>query len=224
MPRQARIVGAGYPHHIVQRGNNRQTIFFDDEDRRVYLEFLKKASLKNGCVVHAYCLMPNHVHLLAVPQLENSFAKVMQKLSLKFTQYINKKYNRTGRLWESRFHSSIVDKDDYLWPVCRYIERNPVRANIVALPTEYNWSSARCNVLMEKNNFIVPIWQTDCERRQYAEFLNKPDSDDEMRMIWTSTIRGKPIGTKDFIKQISEKLGFEIISRPRGRPCKVENK
>jgi len=98
MPRIARIVGIGYPHHIIQRGNNRQDIFFDQEDRRLYLKWLEKYSLECDCTVHAYCLMKNHVHLLAVPQNSYSLAKTMQKLSLRFTQHINKKYKRTGDL------------------------------------------------------------------------------------------------------------------------------
>ncbi|GAI54022.1 unnamed protein product, partial [marine sediment metagenome] len=131
MPRIARIVGIGYPHHIIQRGNNRQNIFFDQEDRLLYLKWLEKYSLECGCTIHAYCLMINHVHLLVVPQYNYSLAKTIQKLSLTFTQHINKKYKRTGRLWECRFYSALVDKEPYLWSVGRYIERNPVRAKIV---------------------------------------------------------------------------------------------
>src|SRR3989338_11686878 len=111
MPRLARIVGVYYPHHIIQRGNNRQTVFFKDEDRSFYIEQLKKYSSECGCKIKAYCLMSSHIHILAIPAKEDSLAKTMQKLSLRYTQYINKKYKRTGRLWECRFHSAVVDEE-----------------------------------------------------------------------------------------------------------------
>ena len=114
MPRIARIVAEGYPHHIIQRGNNRQAVFFDNEDRLFYLGLLRKYSRECASKVHAYCLMDNHVHILFTPRYHNSLAKTMQKLSLRFTQHVNKKHKRTGRLWECRFHSSLVDKEDYL--------------------------------------------------------------------------------------------------------------
>ena len=114
MPRTARIVGVGYPHHIIQRGNNKQAIFFNDKDRKIYLYLLEKYSNECGCDIFAYCLMDNHVHLLAVPDTELALAKAMQKISLTYTQFINRKYNRTGRLWECRYYSSLVDEDAYL--------------------------------------------------------------------------------------------------------------
>ena len=114
MPRIARIIAIDYPHHIVQRGNNRQQIFFDDQDYGFYRKLLKKYSSEGVLPINSYCLMNNHVHILATPRTLNSLAKMMQKLSLRYTQYVNKKYKRTGRLWESRFFSSIVDKDSYI--------------------------------------------------------------------------------------------------------------
>lgn len=220
MPRIARIVGIGYPHHIIQRGNNRQNIFFDQEDRRLYLKLLEKYSLQCGCMIHAYCLMKNHVHLLAVPQNSYSLAKTMQKLSLRFTQHINKKYERTGRLWECRFFSALVDKETYLWSVGRYIERNPVRAKIVSNPDEYQWSSAQANSSGKEMGFIRPIWEGDTKREEYITFLNKPDKKEEIEIIEKSTISGKPIGTGEFLIQMVEALDITINMRPKGRPRK----
>jgi len=223
MPRIARIVGIGYPHHIIQRGNNRQNIFFDQEDRRLYLKWLEKYSLECGCTVHAYCLMSNHVHLLVVPQYNYSLAKTMQKLSLRFTQYINKKYKRTGRLWECRFYSALVDKESYLWSIGRYIERNPVRAKIVNKPEEYQWSSAKANITGKEIGFIKPIWQDDTEREEYIAFLNNPDKEEEIEIIEKSTVSGKPIGTEEFLNQMVDTLGITINTRPKGRPRKKKN-
>ncbi|MCK4245286.1 MAG: transposase [Candidatus Omnitrophica bacterium] len=223
MPRTARIVGAGYLHHIIQRGNNRQAVFFDDEDRRVYLKLLKKYTDECNCKIKAYCLMNNHIHLLLIPQHDNSLSKTMQKLSLRYTQYINSKYKRTGRLWECRFHSSVVDRERYLWSVCRYIERNPIRAKIVNEPVKYKWSSAKVNTsLDQQDNLVEPIWQDHLEREEYIKFLNQPDNKDEIGRIRKSTFGGIPMGTDEFLKDIAKTLGVIIKIRPRGRPRKMK--
>src|SRR3989304_3592865 len=131
MSRIARAVALGFPHHIVQRGNNREKVFLNKEDKEKYLSLLKKYSGKWDSPILAYCLMSNHVHLLTRPTKNESLCKMMQGITLCYTQYINRTYKRTGRLWESRYHSSIVDKEKYLWAVARYIEQNPVRVKIV---------------------------------------------------------------------------------------------
>ena len=136
MPRIARAVATGFPHHIIQRGNNKEKVFFDKKDRKQYLELLKKYSEKWNARIFAYCLMTNHVHLMIKPTKNESLYKMMQGVALCYTQFINRKYNRTGRLWESRYHSCVIDKDTYLWAVARYIETNPVRARIVGKPNE----------------------------------------------------------------------------------------
>ncbi|MBN2097149.1 MAG: transposase [Candidatus Omnitrophica bacterium] len=224
MPRIARIIYTGYPHHIVQRGNNRQDVFFSNAEKRVYLELLKKYSKENNCSILAYCLMPNHIHILAVPYQELSLAKTMQKLSLTYTQYINSKYSRTGRLWECRFHSTVVDKDAYLWKVCRYIERNPVRAKIVQSPTEYEWSSAKINTSEAESSFIEPIWKNYIKFDEYLEFLNSQEDEEQIKEIRKSTLKGRPVGTQDFLKQVAQDLNISIYSRRRGRPKKNEER
>jgi len=129
MPRIARLIAPGYPHHIVQRGNNRAAVFFGEKDRVCYLSLLEKFKKEYSCTLYAYCLMTNHIHLLITPKDEDALAKLMQKVSLCYTQYVNRTYQRTGRLWECRFHSTIVDTDEYFWSVYRYIVRNPVRVD-----------------------------------------------------------------------------------------------
>ncbi|MCG2708910.1 MAG: transposase, partial [Thermodesulfovibrionales bacterium] len=119
MVRIARAVAAGFPHHVVQRGNNRENVFIDDEDRGKYIGLLKKYSRERDAQILAYCLMSNHVHLLIKPKENDSLYKMMQVVTLCYTQFTNRKYSRTGRLWESRYHSCIVDKDSYLWAVAR---------------------------------------------------------------------------------------------------------
>ncbi|MFA5271679.1 MAG: transposase [Candidatus Omnitrophota bacterium] len=218
MPRIARIVAEGYPHHIIQRGNNRQDIFFDDEDREIYLGLLKKYSVECSCKIKAYCLMNNHVHILIVPQYQDSLAKMMQKLSLTFTQHINKKHKRTGRLWECRFHSCIVDTDSYLWAVAKYIERNPLRANICTEPFLYKWSSAKISVSAESAyTGIEPVWKDYGNRNEYVKFLYE-DKETDSEKIRQSIYKGIPFGSKSFVNDLAEKLNFTLNNKGRGRP------
>ena len=146
MPRIARIIAAGHPHHITQRGNNRATVFFDDEDRQTYLKLLLKYSQKYTIAIWAYCLMSNHIHLLAVPETETALARGIGLTNLMYTQYLNRKLNQSGRIWQNRFFSCLVENDQYLWAVARYIERNPVKAGLAARRQEYRWSSAKAHV------------------------------------------------------------------------------
>ncbi|PIQ89921.1 MAG: transposase [Candidatus Omnitrophica bacterium CG11_big_fil_rev_8_21_14_0_20_42_13] len=222
MPRIARIVLAGHPHHVLQRGNNRQAIFFDEADRSFYLALLRKYSKECDCKIKAYCLMDNHVHFLLVPGRNDSLAKTMQKLSLTFTQYINKKHRRTGRLWECRFHSSVVDTEAYLWTVCRYIERNPVRAGKVKRPIDYSWSSVKANTSGDCHDGIVePIWKDYFDKDEYINFLNRHEEEKQIEEIKQSTIRGMPVGGENFIKDIIKNFGFRIFKKARGRPKKI---
>ena len=203
MSRIARIVRIGYPHHIVQRGNNRSPIFFEDADRYRFLRFLKKYSYECHCVIHVFCLMPNHVHFLATPEKKDCLAKMMQKVSLSYTQYVNDKYERTGRLWECRFHSCVVDDDNYLLNVCRYIERNPVRAKLVKKPVNYKWSSVRISTgLVKKESFIKPIFRDRRKQACYADFLNDESDPDQEDMIRKVTGNGKPYGSREFVKPL----------------------
>lgn len=218
MPRIARIVNEGYPHHIIQRGNNRQKVFFDNQDRKTYLQLLKKYSSECGCKIHAYCLMDNHIHFLSVPKEKKSLARTMQKLSLRYTQYFNKKRGRTGRLWECRFYSSIVDKDNYLLSVCRYIERNPVRAGLVKDAIQYRWSSILVNTTVGRVSFIDPIWKKYIGLKQYRRYLLEPENEDEIKFIIDNTKKGWPIGKEDFRNCLGKEMGINLVFRSKGRP------
>ncbi len=180
MSRIARIVNPGHPHHITHRGNNKKAIFKDSRDKQFYLYLLKKYTSQCGCIIHAYCLMPNHVHLLLVPTQKDSLAKTMQKISLSYTQYINKKYNRTGRLWECRFFSAIIDEESYLWSACRYIEQNPLRAGLVKQAIRYKWSSARINSGLTNPGFVEPIWKEYLDKKEYQRILLEPLKDEDI--------------------------------------------
>jgi len=220
MPRIARVCAVNYPHHITQRGNNRETVFFDDEDRKFYLRILSKYSDEWDFEIWAYCLMTNHVHILAVPRKEESLAKGIGITNLVYTQYFNRRYDRSGRLWQNRFFSTIIEKDPYLWAVARYIERNPVRVDIVKKAEDYHWSSAKAHVLKVKDNILSgDSWLEESEKDAYHNFLRKEDNevDNFIRKI-TST--GKPLGQEEFITNIERIIGRVILTKGVGRPKK----
>lgn len=218
MPRIPRVVALNYPHHVTIRGNNRENVFLYDDDCNYYLKLLKKYSTKYNCLVWAYCLMTNHVHMLLIPKGENSLAKCLQGISLCYTQYFNLKYKRTGRLWESRYYSCIVDKENYLWEVVKYIERNPVRANIVNSIEEYHWSSARSHLFGWPDEILIgDDWLAERDRVRYGQFL-KDSKKDKEEIIRKSTRSGKPLGTANFISTIEKLLDRDLQSKRHGKP------
>lgn len=145
MPRRARVVFEGVVHHITQRGNYRQNVFEDDSDKRKYVEFIREYSEKYGMKIYAYCLMSNHVHFIAAPVKEDSLAMTFKYSNMRYSSYFNKKNKRSGHLWQGRFYSCPLQFEHAL-EALRYVERNPVRARMVELPWEYEWSSAREHV------------------------------------------------------------------------------
>ena len=156
MARKPRFNLVGVPQHVIQRGNNREPCFYSEEDYSAYLGFLKIAAEKTGCHLHAYVLMTNHVHMLITPMQEYGISALMQSLGKRYVQYINKTYKRTGTLWEGRYKASLIDSQRYLLTCMCYIELNPVRANMVNVPSEYRWSSYEFNGAAEENNNITP--------------------------------------------------------------------
>ena len=156
MARLPRFVIPDQPQHVIVRGNNRSEIFCADADYLFYLEKLQQACDKHDCIIHAYVLMTNHVHLLITPQTEEGLGKVMQMLGRYYVQYYNFTYQRTGTLWEGRYRATLIDSEAYLLTCMRYIELNPVRAGMVAHPSEYPWSSYRCNALGQANILVLP--------------------------------------------------------------------
>jgi len=145
MPRRARVVFEGVVHHITQRGNYRQNVFEDDSDKSKYIEFIREYSEKYGMKIYAYCLMSNHVHFIAAPVKEDSLAMTFKYSNMRYSSYFNRKNKRSGHLWQGRFYSCPLQFEHAL-EALRYVERNPVRARMVELPWEYEWSSAREHV------------------------------------------------------------------------------
>jgi putative transposase len=220
MPRIARVCAIDFPHHITQRGNNRANVFFEDDDRKVYLETLLKYSQKCRFEIWSYCLMSNHVHILAVPKRGESLSRGIGGTNLVYTQYINRKYRRSGRLWQNRFFSTIIDEESYLWAVVRYIERNPVRAKLVDRAEDYHWSSSRAHIFGIEDRVLTGEWLSEEERIAYKKFLQIEDRDIEGKLR-TSTSTGRPFGGESFIKIIENILERRILPKKAGRHKKI---
>lgn len=229
MPRHARIVIPDIPVHAIQRGNNRNACFMDDEDRAFYLHHLGRLAPEAGCALHAYCLMSNHVHLLVTPERPGSCAELFKRLGLLYTQYFNKRYGRTGTLWEGRFRSSLIQTEVYLLACYRYIELNPVRAGMVADPASYRWSSYRVNAGQVQDPRITPhaeylrLGLDTAERHSRYRALFGTELEPELvRDIRATTNAGYVLGSEAFQRTIGRKLGRRVTPGTAGRPVLAE--
>ncbi len=229
MPRKARIVVPNTPHHIIQRGHNRQTVYTSDEDYQYYLETLWEWKEKLNCRLYSYCLMTNHVHLIIEPGDDvTSLGKLMKRLAGRQTRYVNALEKRTGSLWEGRFKSHPIQTDQYLITCCRYVELNPVRAKMVSAAEDYPWSSHRAKVGLNDNRKVD---EDSCYRalgenvmqRQvhYKALVNTDISGAELKSIREAAQYGHPYGSQRFKDEIEQKLGERLTLQKRGRPRKL---
>ena len=223
MPRTGRIVISDVPYHITQRGNNSQDVFFVDDDRRVYLEFLKKQTDRFGLEVQGYCLMTNHIHLIAKPKNEDSLAKAIGVTNLIYTQYINRMHKRSGHLWQNRFYSCPLD-EQHFWRALRYVECNPVRAKLVRFAWDYCWSSAEIHIGQGNGNGLIDKkkWLEDSAGMKWEQILCQVQNDEEIKRIRGGTYRGRPLGSDSFVSKIEHFLGHRVRPLPVGRPKKKE--
>lgn len=227
MPRGARLSVPGIPWHIIQRGNNRTACFYADTDYRRYLHLLEKHSDEHGCSVHAYVLMTNHVHLLVTPKRKDSASQMMKHLAQRYVQYVNRRYSRTGTLWEGRFRSCLTQDETYVLTCYRYIELNPVRAGMVDHPADYRWSSYHNNGDGAATSFLEPheqysaLGKSDKERQQVYRDLCRayiqPSTIDQIR---AATNGNYALGNKSFRDQVAFMLKRRASPGRRGRPRK----
>lgn len=221
MPRMARIVAVGLPHHITQRGNYKQDIFFDDDDRQRYLYWLKDYSIKYSLSIIAYCLMRNHVHFVAIPQKEDSLARTFNTVHMRYSQYFNKKLKQNGHLWQGRFYSCILD-EPHLILAARYIERNPVRAKIVRQPWQWKWSSALAHTGMGESilslNDLFKL--VDMSYKSWKEYIDSAEDKKVVSDIRKCTLTGRPLGTSVFIEELEKRFNRRLTALPKGRPKK----
>lgn len=222
MPRLARPVFAGIPHHITQRGNRREDVFFSDADHKAYLTWLREYCDKYKVQVVAYCLMTNHVHLVAVPSTATALEQLLRPLHTRYAQRINREKGWKGHLWQGRFFSSALD-DAYLWAAIRYVERNPVRAQIVRKAENYPWSSAAAHCGLRDDPVLAQslAW---AERfgaiDDWSAWLAEGDQSDQLDVLRRRVERGLPCGSDQFIRKLERRVGLDLTLRPRGRPKK----
>jgi len=228
MPRKPRFFVPGLAAHVIQRGNNRQAIFFETADYELYLSLVGEGRDRYGCSIHAYVLMTNHVHLLLTPMEKSSVSRMMQYVGRHYVPYINAKYARSGTLWEGRFKASIVDSASYLLACYRYIELNPVRAGMVMCPGDYRWSSFQGNGLAEPDGLLAPhaeyinLGRNESERAaSYRMLFEEPEQEEMLAVLQEHTASGTPLGSDDFQAQIESTLSLKVGKAHRGRPRRV---
>ncbi len=225
MPRKPRFHVPGIPVHVVQRGNNRQAVFYDEQDYRTYLGWLKEGAQRYRCAIHAYVLMTNHVHLLLTPEKEDAIGRLVQYLGRHYVLYINHRYGRSGTLWEGRYKASLVQEEDYLFASYRYIELNPVRAGMVEGPGRYRWSSYHRNALGRADPIVVSheryraLGSSGAERQQTYRSLFRVHVDaGQLKQIREAWQTGTPLGDNRFKEQVEGTLGRKVGQARRGRP------
>lgn len=223
MPRLPRYVLPGHPQHVIQRGNNRGPIFVADEDYTRFREELMGACRRYHCLVHAYVLMTNHVHFVMTPGRENSIAKVLQSIGRRYVQYFNFTYKRSGTLWEGRYKATLIDHERYLLTCYRYIELNPVRANMVTHPSEYRWSSYHANALGQHDSVLTPhaeylaLGHAAPEREAAYRALFDVHLDvSALTEIREATQKGWALGNDRFKEEIERLLQQRTRPLPRG--------
>lgn len=224
MPRQSRLVLPGVAMHVIQRGNNRGACFLARSDYLLYLLHLHELSKKFECAIHAYCLMPNHVHLLLTPSRDDGCMALMRELGQRYVQYFNRRHGRTGTLWDGRFRSSVVESARYVLACHRYIELNPVRPTLADRPEAYEWSSHRGNVGQQSDSLVSPHAEflalgTTGQARSaaYLALFQEALEASVLREIREATNAGYPLGSDAFKSGVVAPMGRKLAPAKPGR-------
>ena len=230
MPRKPRFFLPDVPTHVVQRGNNRDPIFFDESDYHTYFEWLEAGAIRYQCNIYAYVLMTNHVHLLVSSSNKEGISRLMQYIGRHYVPYINHTYGRTGTLWEGRFKCNLVQDEQYLLSCMRYIELNPLRANMVKNVKDYPWSSylhnayGKKNKLVTKHGIYLSLGKDEISQRKAYRDLFKHDKEDNIKSIRAAWQTGTPLGNDKFKEKIERTLKQKVGYAIRGRPAKCSCK
>ncbi len=228
MARLGRYFVPDQPLHVIQRGNNRKPIFFDDEDYDRYRSWLAEAAADYGCAIHAYVLMPNHVHLLLTPKHKESLPRLMQSQGRRYVRYVNVAYGGTGTLWEGRYRAAPIDSEAYFLACCRYIELNPVRARLAAGPRAYPWSSYRAHAYGKRDEVVGDhpllrrLGRSAAERqKKYRALFREALDKNFVKELRAATNGGWALGDRQFQKKIAKAAKRRVAPLPKGRPPKT---
>ncbi len=230
MPRRARLVFPDVAMHVVQRGNNHGQCFFAEADYRVFLQILGTLAHRLDCALHAYCLMTNHFHFLLTPGTQDACGLLMKGLSQRYVQYVNRRYNRSGTLWEGRYRSCLAQSARYVLACYRYVEMNPVRARMVERPQDYAWSSYRSNALHEHDPLLMPHPEClapgvdDASRKAaYRALFVGELEPSTLRGIREATHGGHALGSETFLRGMSQIAGRPVVAGRPGRPSNARS-
>ncbi|MCU7958514.1 MAG: transposase [gamma proteobacterium symbiont of Bathyaustriella thionipta] len=225
MARLPRISPVGMPVHLIQRGNNRGICFGALEDFSAYIGWLKEYSKKYGVDIHAWVFMTNHVHLLCTPQEEGGVSLMMQSVGRRYVQYFNYQYQRSGTLWEGRYKSCLIQSESYLLELYRYIELNPVRADMVEDPSEYGWSSYQINALGKLSDLCTPHSEylklgdtKDTRLKNYRALFSSHVEGSLLEDIRSGLNKGMALGDDRFKDEIEALTGRRLKPKKVGRP------
>ena len=225
MPRIARIVIPDVSYHVTQRGNNRQDLFFVDDDRRAYLDLLAHYSRLFALDLIGYALMSNHLHLVAIPRRPDSLAVALGRTHFRYAQYVNRLHRRSGHLFQDRFYSCALD-EKHAVAVLRYVEQNPVRAKMTRAPWSYEWSSASAHVGGADPSGLLNLggWVKEWPAEEWRKMLGEPVKKPLLDAIRHSTMRGRPLGSDSFLSKVEKLVGRRVRALPWGRPPGIQKK
>ncbi len=216
MPRGPRIIIPGLPHHVTQRGNRKQVVFFDDKDRRHFLKLLLKYSRRSHVEIGSYCLIPNHYHLITRPPSKKAHSQLMHALDGHYAGYFNQKYQRTGHLWQGRYLACPTDPAHFA-NTLRYVAQNPVRAGLVDDPADYPWSSTAALCGLRDDPILAEDFPSRNFVQDWGRWFGQPLADEVLERIRTATHRGVPYASKEFIQGLEELLGVSLLPKRGSR-------
>jgi putative transposase len=220
VPRMPRVVAPELPHHVTQRGNYRQQVFFSKQDRRFFLDRLAAQASRHRLDVLGWCLMPNHFHLIAVPRQTESLALTLRPLLSEYSMRMNVIHKHLrGHLWQSRFYSCVLE-ENHLWRALRYVELNPVRASLVERAIQYEWSTARYHAGAEPapTCLDLSLWRSRFSSEDWAVVLEDAEGTADEDDLRRCTRVGRPWGDAAFLRQLEDRLGRRLEANPVGHP------
>ena len=215
MARLPRMVLPGVPHHVTQRGNRRERTFFEDGDYALYLDLLAEASDRHGVEIWSYCLMPNHVHIIAVPRDADGLGRTFRHVHRHYTGYVNARMRVTGHLWQGRFGSVAMD-EEHLYAALRYVALNPVRARLVAHAEDWRWSSVRAHYAGQDDG-VVRVAPALERVGDFRAFLGEEfDEAFTYAALRKAETIGRPVGSKEWLEDMASKTGLSLLPGKRG--------
>lgn len=227
MARLPRLSVPGYPHHIIQRGNNRQPVFVSETDREVFLALVRTCAVRHAMAVHAYVLMDNHFHLLVTPAVADSLSRFMQALGRGYVRHFNDCHHRSGTLWEGRYRAAVVDPATWLLPCMAYLDLNPVRAGLVTQAQDYAWSShghyagLRADKCLTPHPLVWALGNTPFAREtRYRDLVHQGVTLQQQAALTSSALAGWVLGPAEFVAQLQQLSPRRMSKASRGRPAR----